>query len=160
MEEKIVGLIPMLKKPKSFGRWDSYAVIITDQRTIFAQLTSKMLKDAAMEAQRKGKEEGKGFFSRWADQIKAASNYSERYLNIPPEEALHENPGNFAIPNQEIKFIEIKKKRHSGWSDETEQITTEIKFVSAVKKESFNLDGYSSSMAKMLKDIFGDRLKT
>jgi hypothetical protein len=159
MEEKIIGLIPMLKKPKSFGRWDAYAVIITDQRTIFAQLTSRMLKDAAMEAQRKGKEEGKGFLSRWADQIKATTSYSERYLNIPPEEALHENPGNFGIPNQDIKFIQVKKRR-SGWGQENEQTITEIKIESALKKETYHIDGYSGSLANMLKATFGDKVKT
>ena len=154
------GLIPMLKKPKSFGRWDAYVVIVTSQRTIFAQLTSKMLKDAAMEAQRKGKEEGKGFFSRWADQIKATTAYSERYWNIPPDEALNENPGNFMIPNQDIKLIQIKKKRHSGWDQETEQTTTEVKINSTVKREAFSLDGYSSNTVNLLKSIFGDRVKT
>jgi len=159
MEEKIAGLIPLLKKPKSFGRWDAYAVIVTSQRTIFAQLTSNMLKDAAVEAQRKGKEEGKGFFSRWADQLKATTSYSERYRNIPPEEALNENPGNFAIPNHDIKLIKIKK-RHSGRDQETGQTITEVKIESALKKETYSIDGYSGNTVNMLKGIFGDRVKT
>lgn len=160
MEEKMAGLIPVLKKPKSFGRWDTYALIITDQRTIFAQLTASMLKEAAAEAQRKGKEEGKGFFSRWADQLKATMAYSERYWNIPPDEALNENPGNFAIPNQEIKLIKIKQKHESGWEQESDRITTEVKIESAGKKATYNIDGYSKDTQNMLKSIFGDRVKT
>jgi hypothetical protein len=119
-----------------------------------------MLKDAAMEAQKKGKEEGKNFFSRWADQIKATTNYTERYWNISPDEALSENPGNFDIPNQEIKVIKIKKKRKSGWDQENEQTITEIKIESAVKNETYNIDSYSSNIVNMLKGIFGDRVKT
>jgi hypothetical protein len=159
MEEKIAGLIALLKKPKSFGRWDACAVIVTNQRTIFAQLTSKMLKDAAMDAQRKGKDEGKGFLSRWADQLRATAAHSERYWNVPPEEALNENPGNFTIPNQDIKLIKIKK-RHSGRGQETGQTITEVKIESAVKKENYSIDGYSSNIVNMLKSVFGDRVKT
>lgn len=150
----------MLKKPKSFGRWDAYAVIVTNQRTIFARLTSEMLKNAAMDAQRKGKEEGKGFFSRWADQLKATAAFSERYWSIPPVEVLNENPGNFTIPNQEINLIRIKRKQRSGSDQETGQTITEVKIESAVKKETYNIDGYSSNMVNMLKGTFGDRVKT
>ena len=160
MEEKMLGLIPVLKKPKSFGRWDTYALIITDQRTIFAQLTSKMLKEAAAEAQKKGKEEGKGFFSRWAAQLKSTMAYSERYWNILPDEALNENPGNFAIPNQEIKSLKIKHKHESSWGNEAEQSITEIKIESARKKDTYNIDGYNKDIQNMLKNVFGDRAKT
>lgn len=159
MEEKMVGLIPVLKKPKSFGRWDTYAVIITEKRAIFARLTSDMLKEAAMEAQRKGKEEGKGLFSRWADQLKATMSYSERYWNIPPDEALNENSGNFAISNQDIKSIQIKQKSQSGWGDDADRSITEVKIESAGKKENYNIDTYSKDMVNMLKSIYGDRVK-
>jgi hypothetical protein len=160
MTEKMLGLVPVLKKPKSFGRWDTYALIITDQRTIFAQLTANMLKEAAAEAQRKGKEEGKGFFSRWADQLKATMAYSNRYWDIPPDEALGENPGNFAIPNQEIRQIRIKQKSQASWGQEVDQTITEIRIESVGKKETYNVDMYSQDMVNMLKGIFGDRVKT
>ena len=156
----MVGLIPVLKKPKSFGRWDNYALIITDQRTIFAQLTANMLKEAVAEANRKGKEEGKSFFSRWADQLKATMAYSNRYWDIPPDEALNENPGNFAIPNQEIKQIKIKQKTQSNWGQDVDQTITEVRIESTVKKETYNVDTYSQDMVNMLKTVYGDRVKT
>jgi len=160
MAEKMLGLIPVLKKPKSFGRWDNYALIITDQRAIFAQITGNMVKEAAAEAQRNGKEEGKGFLSRWADQLKATMAYSERYWNIPPNDAFNENPGNFAIPNQDIKQIKIKQKSQSSWGQEIDQTVTEIRIESTGKKENYNIDVYSQDMVNMLKGIFGDRVKT
>jgi len=160
VEEKMLGLIPLLKKPKSFGRWDSYAVVITDQRTIFAQMTANMLKEAAMEAQKKGKEEGKNFFARWADQLKATMAYSNRYWEITPEAALNENPGNFAIPNQDIKQIKIKRKTQSSWGQEVDQTITEVKIEATTKKETYTIDTYSKEMVDMLKGVFGDRVKT
>ena len=156
----MLGLIPLLKKPKLFGRWDSYALVITDQRTIFAQLTANMLKEAAMEAQKTGKEEGKNFFARWADQLKATLAYSNRYWEITPEAALNENPGNFAIPNQDIKQIKIKRKTQSNWGDDVDQIIAEVRIEATTKKENYTVDTYSKEMVDMLKGVFGDRVKT
>ena len=160
MAEKMVGLIPVLKKPKSFGRWDTYAMIVTDQRSIFAQLTATMLKEAAAEAQRKGKEDGKGFFARWADQLKATMAYSDRYWNIPPDEVLNETAGNFAIPNQEINLIRVKQKTQSSYGDDVDHTITEVTIESKSKKLSYNIDGYSKDMVNMLKGVFGDRVIT
>jgi hypothetical protein len=41
----------------------------------------------------------------------------KRYWNIPPDEALKENSGNYAIPNQDISLIRIKQKDESGLRD-------------------------------------------
>jgi hypothetical protein len=71
---------------------------MTDERANFVRLTANMFKEAAAETQRKDKKQGEGFFARWADQLKATMAYSERYWSIPPDEALGESPGNFAIP--------------------------------------------------------------
>ncbi|MBN1191609.1 MAG: hypothetical protein JXA46_17790 [Dehalococcoidales bacterium] len=159
MEEKMLGLIPVLKKPKSFGRWDTCALIITDQRAIFAQITGNMLKDAVSEAQRKGKEEGKGFLSRWADQLKATLAYSNRYWDIPPDKVLGETPWNFAISNQEIKLISIKQKSQSSWGQEVDRTITEVRIESHKRKDTYNIDTYSKDMVAMLKGIYGDRVK-
>ena len=69
MSERIVAVIPLVRKPKSFGRSDTYTLVVTDMRMVFAELTSDMLKEITEEAQRRGKEEGKGFFARWGDQL-------------------------------------------------------------------------------------------
>ena len=113
-----------------------------------------------MEAQRKGKEEGKGFLSRWADQLKATMAYSNRYWDISPAEALNENSGNFDIPNGEIKHIKIKQKTQSSWGQDVDQTITEVRIESTVKKETYNVDSYSREMVDMLKGVYGDRVKT
>ena len=81
-QEKILGIIPNVKKMKLTGQ-DTYAVVVTERRMILAQLTGEMLKQAAKEAQEKGKAEGKGFLDRWGDQLKATFTYSQKYWNIP-----------------------------------------------------------------------------
>jgi len=158
-DEKALGLIPVLKKPKSFGRWDTYAMVITNRRSIFPQITSQMLKEAVVEAQRKGKEEGKGFFSRWADQLKATFKYSQRYWNMPPEDVLKETPGNFAIENADIEEIKVKRKEDCRDSEVASQTTTEIKINARSGKYAYNIDGHAGDEVATLKNAFGDRLK-
>ncbi|MDD5590927.1 MAG: zinc ribbon domain-containing protein [Dehalococcoidales bacterium] len=157
--ERTMGIIPVLKKPKSFGRWDTYAMVITDRRSIFPQITSQMLKDAAMEAQRKGKEEGKGFFSRWADQLKSLANFAQRYWNIPPEEILNETVGNFAIENSAIREIKVKRKEDYRGDDVASQTYTEIKIDSAIGEFKYNIDGRAGDEVNILKSLFGERVK-
>ena len=36
MAERILGVIPNVRQPKSFGRSDTYTLIVTERRTIFA----------------------------------------------------------------------------------------------------------------------------
>ncbi|MCL5877231.1 MAG: hypothetical protein M1540_05410 [Candidatus Bathyarchaeota archaeon] len=46
--EVTIGVIHF-RRMKSLGRYDSFAGVVTNQRMIFATLTSKMLSDAAMQ---------------------------------------------------------------------------------------------------------------
>ncbi len=159
-DEKTIGLIPLLKKPKSFGRWDTYAMIITDRRSLFPQITGDMIKEAAAEAQRKGKEEGKGFMTRWADQLKATFNYAQRYWNIPPEDILKETPGNFAVENADIREIKIRRKEERrGSNNVTSQTYTEVQIDATSGKLAYNIDGHADDEVEALKNIFGDRVK-
>lgn len=58
--ESVLGVLA-LRKPKSLGRYDSFTGVLTNQRIIFAQTTSEMLKQASQTAKEQAKAEGKGF---------------------------------------------------------------------------------------------------
>ena len=158
MSETIAALIPLVRKPKSFGRSDTYTLIVTDSRMVFAELTGDMMKQAAADAQRQGKEEGKSFFARWRDQIKACMTFSERYRQMTPDEALQENPGNFAIQNSSVKKIKVSSKEDSRGSDDVGRSYTELKIEAGTKFE-FKVDGDSRSIKEVLKGVFGDIVK-
>jgi hypothetical protein len=96
-----VGVI-LLRKPKSLGRYDTYSGVLTNQRVIFAQMTSEMLTRAAQEARDQAKAEGKGFWGQWSDQLKGTFGYTKKYLTMPPQAILAETPGNFALNNNTI----------------------------------------------------------
>ena len=66
--EQIIAAIT-LKKNKSFGRWDTFTGVFTNQQLIIAQMTSDMVKDATMQARDKAKAEGKGFWGQWSDEV-------------------------------------------------------------------------------------------
>lgn len=156
MEERIVGLIPRARKPKSFGRWDTYTVIVTNKRCIFALLTSQMLQSAAKEAQERGKAEGKGFFARWGAQIAGHMNYHERYREMSPAAVLAENGANFALDHSAVRVIKVKR---SGSLDDDTRSETELKFEGPATNLSIKLDGHDRRVVDLLRDVFGDRVK-
>jgi hypothetical protein len=105
--ERVIGAI-LLRKPKSLGRWDSYAAVITTQRMIFAQITSDMVKEAIEKAKQQAKAEGKGFLGQWSAQLGATFNYIQKYLSMEPSAIISETPGNFYIENGAIRDIKIE----------------------------------------------------
>ncbi len=156
MREQIAAVIPLVRKPKSFGRSDTYTLVVTDSRMIFAELTGDMMKEAVMEAQQRGKEGGKGFLSRWADQIKATMRFADRYWQIPPDEALAENSKNFAIQNPSVKKIKVKSKDESNHPDEPSRTYTELKIESSAGKYDFKVDGHNAKVIRdYLQGVFG-----
>jgi hypothetical protein len=112
--ENIVTIIGPLNKPKLMGfANDSFTLIVTKDQSIFAKLTSEIMKKVAEEAKQQAKKDGKGFFGQWGSQIAGGMNYSQRYLSMEPEEILKENPANFSIPNSVINLIEVKYRDNS-----------------------------------------------
>ncbi len=156
--EKILAVVPMATKPKLFGMGDTYTIVCTDQRTIFAKLTNQMMKDAANEAQEKGKEEGKGFFSRWGSQIKSTMSYHNRYWEMPPDEILGQTEGNFDLSHASLNKVKAKRKVHKDESHYQEE--TELTFEGPTGKMKFKLDNYSKKMVEHLREVYGAKLHT
>lgn len=100
--EGLIGVIPNASRKKSLISMESFNIIVTNQRMVFATITSQMIKDAA--ASHRGEGVG-GFFAAMG------SGYTlwERYLKLPPEQALRENPNNFAV-----YLNQIRKVKYSG----------------------------------------------
>jgi hypothetical protein len=112
--ERIISIVPNLKKPKSFGRWDTYNLIVTERRCIFALLTADMLNKSIQEANEQGKAQGKGFMDRWGDQMSATMSYWRRYESMDPEAALRENPANFSFDRSSVKKAYVEHRRRGN----------------------------------------------
>ena len=96
--EGLIGVIPNASRKKGLIAMEVFNIVVTNQRMIFAMMTSQMIKDAA--ASHRGEGVG-GFFQAMG------SGYTlwERYLQMPPEQALHENPNNFPIFLNQISRV-------------------------------------------------------
>jgi hypothetical protein len=87
--------------------WDTFTIVITPRRMIFAQLTQERLNAAIADANAKARADGKGFLGIMADQLAVSFGYGRRYETISPDTALSETPGNFALDNQQISAISL-----------------------------------------------------
>jgi len=160
MSDTVIGVVPTLKKGKSFGRWDTYTMVVTDTRSIFAQITSAMLQQIGKEAAEQAKAEGKGFFGRWGAQLKAHLSFSQRYLDMSPDEILSENKDNFFINNDDIRTIKIRSKTKSSGNDDADTVVTEVTIEAKGNKLVYTADSLSRETKDMLKSMFGSRVDT
>ncbi|MCW4004756.1 MAG: zinc ribbon domain-containing protein [Candidatus Bathyarchaeota archaeon] len=152
--ESTIGVI-LLRKPKSLGRYDTYTGVLTNQRVIFAQMTSEMLTQAAQQAKEQAKAEGKGFWGQWSEQLKGTFGYTKKYLTIPPQAILAETPGNFALNNNAINEVKVHLK---GANQQNQRRELEVEFCSNSGKHVFRMDE-NSDFTGLLKQVYGDRVK-
>ena len=156
--EEIVSVIPLVYRPKSFGRRDSFTIICTNERTVFANFTGKMMKEAVNEARAQAKEEGKGFFGQWGAQLTSTSNYHQRYWEMKPDEILAQTEGNFDLPHNQLVKLKVKKK--VSHDEDDFQVRTEMQYETANSKYKFMIDSYSKDSVETLKQIYGEKVKT
>ncbi len=158
--ETVRCILHNIKKPKSFGRWDIYNVAFTRERCIFALLTSDMLKQAAKEANEQGKAEGKGFLSRWDDQIAITLAYADKYQNMAPDQILAETAGNFSIANTDIKKVKFRQT-HSAQDRGAmvRRVMGEVTFESTRGKQSYNIDFYPTNEIATIKQALGNKVE-
>ncbi|MDO9549462.1 MAG: zinc ribbon domain-containing protein [Methanoregula sp.] len=154
--EEMIGVIGNTRKMKLFGAsWDSYNIIVTSRRMILAQMTTAMVNAAITEAQQQAKAEGKGFFAIAKDQMTASFQFSQRYETMPPEQALAETPGNFALENSRITAIHLKLK--GGDSEDNSAREFRIIIESMDGKFEYVI-AENERFVNILKDAYSDRV--
>lgn len=154
--ENVLGLIP-LRRPKSLGRYDSFIGVVTNQRMIFAELSSEMVKQEIQTARDQAKAEGKGFFGQWKEQLKASSGQPHRYFSMAPSAILSETPTNYALDNNAISEIKIKH-RDLMRSGEVYGSEFEMEIHSNSGKYMFKMDE-NDQYIKLLKQVYGEKVK-
>lgn len=102
--ERRIGIIPGISRKKGFMGMTAYNAIVTDGRIIFAVQTNEMVREET-------KKDRGGFFANMAGAMTAGYNIWKRYENMDPEEALHENPENFAINLNQIRKVKFDAGR-------------------------------------------------
>ena len=84
---------------------ESFNILVTSQRMVFAILTPDMIKEAAKEAR------SQGFLKGLVWGITAGLNFYKKYYNISPDSALKENPQNFTVEMSHIKKLKLDEGR-------------------------------------------------
>jgi hypothetical protein len=150
-----MGVIGNAKKMKMLGAsWDTYNLVITDQRMILAQMTQEMINTAVRDAQAASKAEGKGFLSQMMHQMSAMFRYSERYFTMSPDQALAENPANKGIGNRSI--TSIKMKIHTTGSEGEYR---EFKMLIEAPEGKFEfLIAEDDRFTTLLRQVYGDKV--
>jgi len=108
-QEPIKAIIPNLMISKSFGRADTYNLIVTDRRSIFAKLTNEIMNETIKKRRAKADAEGKGFFGKWKAQMASFNTYGDWYADKTPDQALAETQGNWAVDNSAIRDIKVNE---------------------------------------------------
>jgi hypothetical protein len=154
MSEAVLCAVP-IKTIKIFGIPKSFALVVTNQRTILVPLTSEMLKQASLEARDEAASEGKGFMGKWAAQIKATLGYTSRFLDMDPEDILSQNPQHQVIPNDSISKVRIKTRQDSD-GEITKWLLT---LYTPAGKSKYELQSRTKDVVNAFKQAYGNRFK-
>ncbi len=139
--ERVLSVVPTLKKMKFLGQWDTYALMITERRSIFCHITKEMVNQGLKEAQAKAKAEGKGFWGQWGAQLDTSFFYTQKYKQMTPEQAIREQPDNFAIDHSDLARVRFWRRTHSGQKDAIlKTVYWEVEFESRRGKEKYQID--------------------
>jgi len=91
---------------KGLFKIEAYHMVVTEKRLIFAIVTNQAIKEEAQ------KSSGKGFGGFLKTAI-SGNDLTQRYLNMPPEQALHETPENFSVDLSRIRKVKVEQGKES-----------------------------------------------
>lgn len=128
--ELIIGIIPAMRRKTGVLSSQTYTLVVTNRRLIFATLTADALRQAAADAAREAKEQGKGFWGRTKDTMMSQQRIYQAYMNSHPEAILVENAGNYALENSTIDTVFIKSGRFDQDSNRQDDDELHIKTAS------------------------------
>jgi hypothetical protein len=144
--EPVLGVIAGAQRHKGLFGMQTFNIVVTRDRLVFALMPDKVMKDAAAEMGRRAKAEGKGLLGRIAAQMGWLDLMVERYAAMPPDEALAEYKDNFFIPNNTIRQVRVDTHH----DHETHRTETKLKIEAISGKFEFGLIAGNADEARQL----------
>ena len=139
---------------------DRYALIFTKNRGILALVTQEMLNSAVQAAHAATPAEAGGLVSRVkqfaADKV-TEMRFCERYLTMPPGQALAENPANKSLDNSNVSSIGIKVIKTGDDDDRNDLAGFRLDFQTSEGELVFTIE-YHEGVVNYLHDLFGDKV--
>ncbi|MBN1248128.1 MAG: zinc ribbon domain-containing protein [Anaerolineae bacterium] len=155
--EQIVHITPGLQRKKGFLGMgvDTYSLVATPSRLIFAYLDSRQMQEFVAQARAAAKAQGKGFFGQIGAQLGWVRLLEQQLANTPPDQILAQNPNSFFIPNQAISKVQLRES-----VDTEDQTTNFIQVVihTASGKQRFQLPTGMNVSRRELKRRFQQTL--
>lgn len=105
--EPVLGVITGAQRRKGLFGFQSFSIVVTPQRLVFAEMSNKMMNEAVKEMNRRAKAAGKGMLGVIAAQMGWMNVLVEKYSAMAPDAALAEGKDNFFIPNNTIHKVSI-----------------------------------------------------
>lgn len=154
MSEAVLCAVP-IKTVKLFGVPKSFALVITEQRTILITLTSEMLKQAIVEARDDAAADGKGFMGKWAAQMKASLGYTSRFLDMDPEEIIRQYPEHEVMDNNSLSKVRIQMRQDANRNMTLWYLTLD----GPAGKTKYELQSRTNDVVNAFKQAYGNRFK-
>jgi len=152
-KENILGVIRDLRT--GFLGRNSYNLVLTDRRLIFAKYSSELMKQEREKAVEGAQD--KGFFGKWKASVSSGFNFHKRYYSMEPREILQENEDNYEIRPEEITSIKLRGRGFDSGADKREPNKMKIKWSGG--KEKFNFDQESVKQVKeIMRPVLGKKL--
>jgi hypothetical protein len=145
----VISIIPNLTLKAGFLGFASKQItlVLTDQRVIFARVTTAMMQEAVADASDGAKAQGKGLLGQMGARMSAHSLFAKRYLEMPPSQILAETDGNFAIDRSAITKTKMKTEYSGG---EDANTTDALVIKTADKKHKMTLGSTKASAKEAL----------
>ena len=149
VQEPIVGTLTGLQRSGGFlgMKKDTFNLIVTPTRLVFAAVTQQMMKDAVATANAEAKAQGKGFLKRVAAQMAWMNVIRRQYENMPVDAILAHFPGSYAIANGQIQRIRFRE----SFADEDHEATRQMVVVTTGGKQRFDLQTSVREAKNLLK---------
>ena len=103
-------------------RQDSYTMIVTPSRLVFAHVSPQLQKAAVQQAREQAKQQGKGFFGQWGAQLAWMDVLRDQYRRMSMDAVLSQYPGSFVIPRHQIQRVRFKDHYDQDSGNTTREI--------------------------------------
>jgi len=145
--EPILGTIANVQKRKGFMgiSADTYNLIVTPTRLVFAYVSQQTMKAEVAEANQEAKAQGKNWLGVVGAQMGWLKRLLAKYNSMTIEEILAQYPGSFIISNAEVKKIRL-----GAPSDEDSNVQGVMSIDTLAGKHSFELVSVQPQDAKRL----------
>ncbi|MHB0858634.1 MAG: hypothetical protein ACYC5M_13845 [Anaerolineae bacterium] len=157
--EPIMGIVPGVQRKSGFmgTKIDSYNLVLTPHRLIFAYMSQQLMKEAVNTARLEAKSQGKGWLAQVGAQMRWMDGICQRYHEMPVGSILSQYPGSFTVGNAEVQRVRLKE---TGGSDDDAQTERQLILETAGGKQQYILTAMGIKEAKrVLQATLGDRVR-